>query len=82
MKSSQQRPIAHRFPMPIDEPPIRKPSRTRTPFPVTEGIGIFVGVIAWDLLNDGYVAIDKAFFISVPCSLLWFAWRCWKNRTQ
>ena len=51
-------------------------------FPLAEGIGIFVGVIAWNLLSEGYVGIDKAFFIAVPVTLLWFAWRCRKNRTR
>ncbi len=61
---------------------ILTPRQKKTPFPLVEGIGIFVGVVAWDLLSEGYVGIDKAFFIAVPLTLLWFAWRCRKNRAR
>ena len=37
-------------------------------FPVAEGLGIFVGIIAWDLLTDGRVDIAKALLIAVPFS--------------
>ncbi len=51
-------------------------------FPFAEGVGIFVGVVAWDLLSSGYVEITKALIVAVPCSLAWFAVRCWKDRTD
>lgn len=54
----------------------------RAPFPLIEGVGIILGVMAWDLLNDGYVDIDKAFLIAAPCTAIWFAVRLWRNRTQ
>jgi len=49
-------------------------------FPVAEGVGIFVGILAWDLLTGGQVEVFKALLIAVPCSLVWFAVRRWKNR--
>jgi len=66
-----------------DEPILRHPPRHKKPsFPLIEGVGILIGVMAWDLLNDGYVNIDKAFLIAVPCTLIWFAIRCWRYRIQ
>jgi hypothetical protein len=56
-----------------------------TTFPVAEGIGIFVGIVAWDLLAEGRMEIIKALLIAVPCSLLWYGARCWlaqKRRKQ
>ena len=46
-------------------------------FPVAEGIGIFVGIVAWDLLAEGRMEIIKALLIAAPCSLIWYAARCW-----
>ena len=34
----------------------------RATFPVAEGIGVFVGIIAWDLFNDGH--LEPRFSIS------------------
>ena len=51
-------------------------------FPLAEGLGIFVGVVAWDLLADGKMEILKAVLIAVPCTLTWFGVRCWKNRSK
>ena len=66
-----------------DEPLLRHaPRHKNPPFPLIEGVGILIGVMAWDLLNDGYVNIDKAFLIAVPCTLIWFAIRCWRYRAQ
>ena len=48
-------------------------------FPVAEGLGIFVGIIAWDLLTDGRVDIAKALLIAAPCTLAWFGVRAWKQ---
>lgn len=53
----------------------------QTTFPLAEGIGIFVGIIAWDLLSEGRTEVLKALLISVPCTLAWFAVRCWKQKT-
>jgi len=52
----------------------------RTTFPVAEGVGIFVGIVAWDLLSDGHPDLAKAAMIAVPCSLIWFGIRCWRAR--
>jgi hypothetical protein len=51
-------------------------------FPLTEGIGIFVGIVAWDLLADGHMDIIKAAAIALPCSLIWFAVRRWRIRSR
>lgn len=54
----------------------------RTTFPIAEGLGIFVGVLAWDLLTEGHLEIVHAAFIAGVCSLAWFGLRCWKSRTR
>ena len=51
-------------------------------FPVAEGLGIFVGIVAWDLLTDGRVDIAKALLIAAPCTLVWFGIRYWKQRVK
>ena len=51
-------------------------------FPIAEGAGIFVGVLAWDLLSEGHLNILKALAIAVPCTLVWFALRYWKQKSQ
>ncbi len=51
----------------------------RSSFPVSEGIGIFVGVVAWDLLAEGHMDVVKAAAIAIPCALLWYAFRCWRT---
>jgi arginine exporter protein ArgO len=54
----------------------------RPTFPIAEGIGIFVGVVAWDLLADGHLEIIRAVLIAGICSLAWFGLRCWKTRNK
>ena len=58
----------------------------RTSFPVAEGVGIFVGIAAWDLLSDGRMDIPKALLIAAPCAVIWFACRLlkdkWRNKQQ
>ena len=73
---------------------IHKPSQPRkircmkimafetTSFPIAEGIGIFVGVVSWDLLVDGQAELLKAILIAVPCTLVWFGMRYWKDHTK
>ncbi len=51
-------------------------------FPLSEGVGVFVGVIAWDLLVEGQCEITKAALVAAPFTLAWFAWRCWKEYTR
>jgi len=53
-----------------------------TTFPVAEAIGIFVGVVAWDLLSEGRMELIKALVIAAPCSLVWYGLRCWRERTR
>ena len=52
-----------------------------TTFPFAEGIGIFVGVLAWDLLSEGRLDVFKGLLIAVPCTLGWFALRYWKRKS-
>ena len=49
-------------------------------FPLAEGIGIFVGILAWDLLSEGRPKLLKALLIAGPCALGWYAIRCWRRR--
>ena len=58
------------------------PAHRHTTFPVAEGVGIFVGVVAWFLLTDGHIEVIKALLIAVSCSLVWFGLRCWKDRAR
>jgi hypothetical protein len=53
-----------------------------TTFPVAEGVGIFVGVVAWYLLTDGRIEIVRAALVAVSCSIVWFGLRCWKDRLR
>lgn len=54
----------------------------RATFPMAEGVGIFVGVVAWHLLADGQIEAIRALLIASACSLVWFGLRCWKNRRR
>jgi hypothetical protein len=51
-------------------------------FPLAEGLGIFVGIVAWDLLVDGQMAIFRSVLIAAFCSIVWFAIRHWRGRTR
>lgn len=48
-------------------------------FPTAEGLGIFVGVAAWDLLTEGQLEFIKALAIAAPCTLIWYGMRCWRK---
>jgi hypothetical protein len=37
------------------------------PFPVAEGIGIFIGIVAWDVLSAGEMELLKASLIAAVC---------------
>jgi hypothetical protein len=50
-----------------------------TKFPLAEGMSIFVGILAWDLLSEGHLSLLKALLIAVPCALVWYAVRCWRR---
>ena len=52
----------------------------RTTFPVSEGLGVFVGVVAWDVLVDGHMEIIKAALIAAACSVVWYGVRYWKEK--
>ena len=53
-----------------------------TTFPVAESIGIFVGIVAWDLFNNGQIEFIKALLIAGPCSLIWYGLRYWKAKVR
>ena len=53
----------------------------RAIFPLAEGVGVFIGIIAWDLLTEGRMDIFKALLIAAPVSLTWFAVRFWIARS-
>jgi arginine exporter protein ArgO len=53
-----------------------------TTFPLAEGLGIFVGIVAWDLLVDGHMAIIRSVLIAAACSLVWFGIRHWRGRAR
>lgn len=48
--------------------------------PITEGIAVFIGVAAWDLLSEGRLDAAKALLIAGSCTLVWYAIRCWRDR--
>jgi hypothetical protein len=52
-----------------------------TKFPLAEGVGIFVGILAWDLLSEGRLNVLKALMIAAPCTLCWYAVRFWRNNS-
>lgn len=51
-------------------------------FPFAEGLGIFVGIVAWDLLVDGHMQLGRSVLIATFCSLIWFAVRCWRGKAR
>ncbi|GHU03163.1 hypothetical protein FACS1894158_00890 [Betaproteobacteria bacterium] len=53
-----------------------------TKFPLAEGVGIFIGILAWDLLNEGHPDLLKALLIAVPCALVWYGIRYWKHEMK
>ena len=57
-------------------------AKPQVTFPVAEGLGIFVGIVAWDLLTDGRMDIAKALLIAAPCTLAWFVVRYWKQKIK
>jgi hypothetical protein len=57
------------------------PSRS-TKFPLAEGVGIFVGILAWDMLSEGHWDPLKALIIALPCTLIWYAVRHWKRASK
>lgn len=54
--------------------------RRQTTFPVAETLGIFLGVVSWDLLTEGQIEVVKALLVTAPASLVWYGWRSWRER--
>lgn len=52
-----------------------------TKFPLAEGVGIFVGILAWDLLSEGRLEVMKALLIAIPCTFGWYAVRYWRQHS-
>ena len=52
------------------------------PFPVAEGIGIFIGIVAWDVLSAGEIELLKASLIAAVGALVWYGARCWLSRRR
>ena len=51
-------------------------------FPWLESFGIFMGIIAWNLLANGEIEFFNAALITIPCALIWFMLRCRKSNQQ
>jgi threonine/homoserine/homoserine lactone efflux protein len=45
-------------------------------------VGIFIGILAWDLLSEGHPDLIKALMIAIPCALAWYAIRCWRHGSK
>ncbi|MEF8756449.1 MAG: hypothetical protein V5B60_21340 [Accumulibacter sp.] len=52
------------------------------PFPISEGVGLFVGIVAWDLLSAGEMNLLQAALAAAVGSLAWYAFRCWRARVR
>lgn len=52
------------------------------PFPLSEGIGIFIGIVAWDVLRAGEMELLKASLIAATGALIWYGARCWLSRRK
>jgi hypothetical protein len=46
--------------------------------PISEGIGIFVGIVAWDVLSIGEMDLLKALLISAGGTAVWYGARYWQ----
>jgi hypothetical protein len=46
--------------------------------PIAEGVGIFVGIVAWDVLSAGEMELLKALLISAGGTAVWYCARCWQ----
>jgi len=47
------------------------------PFPAIEGVGIFIGIVAWDVLSVGELDLLKALLIATTSTVLWYGARRW-----
>jgi hypothetical protein len=53
-----------------------------TRFPLAESVGIFIGIVAWNLLVEGRMDISIGLIIAVPCSIFWYCVRYWFEKKQ
>ena len=53
-------------------PPVR--------FPLAEGVGIFIGIAAWDVLTLGETDLLKASLIGASSALAWYGVRSFRRR--
>ena len=51
-------------------------SRRWPALPVAEGIGVLLGVLAWDWLSDGRASLLRALLFAIPCGLALYVLRC------
>ncbi|TMQ77209.1 hypothetical protein ACCUM_3426 [Candidatus Accumulibacter phosphatis] len=49
---------------------------------MSEGIGIFIGIVAWDVLRAGEMELLKASLIAATGALIWYGARCWLSRRK
>lgn len=47
------------------------------PFPVVEGVGIFIGIVAWNVLTSGELELFRASLIAAGGALVWYGARRW-----
>ncbi|WP_313951315.1 hypothetical protein [Accumulibacter sp.] len=51
-------------------------------FPAAEGVGIFVGIAAWDMLSVGQMDLLKALLIAAATTLVWYGARRWRTASR
>ncbi|SBT04293.1 hypothetical protein ACCAA_130196 [Candidatus Accumulibacter aalborgensis] len=61
----------------VAEPPV-PPVR----FPLAEGVGIFIGIVAWDVLTLGEFDLLKASLIGASSALAWYGVRTFRRRAS
>lgn len=52
-------------------------AQPHVPFPIAEGVGIFVGIAAWDVLSAGKIDLVSAALLSAGAAGVWYGARCW-----
>ncbi len=52
-------------------------AQPQVPFPLAEGLGIFFGIAAWDVLSVGTVDLLTAGLLSAGAAGVWYGARCW-----
>ncbi|QKS28849.1 MAG: hypothetical protein FAZ92_03512 [Accumulibacter sp.] len=51
-------------------------------FPISEGVGLFVGIVAWDVLSAGEMNLLESALIAAAVALAWYAVRCWRAASR